>query len=363
MPDATQSAARDEVRALYPWVNQLGLVDLVGELILDDASAYQIVAEVRNTDQYRQAFPGMTGPDGKRRYASEGSYLAAVESYRDVLMEAGWYDPATDSPQDYAAFMDAGIDPNELRDRKNIYQVLQRGTDELRDAFYVYAGMDVSVDDLFQATVSPEFGTALVDEYNRTVAGATLDYDTYISRATERGLSKVSDLLGDLQDANVLTGDAVAQIRSVDPEFAREIMGAIANTGDKTLNLDELSYAFQYAMLGSAATEAGLTTPTADMVEALRTAGVTKAQATKTYQEFASRRFGLEGMVERLGIGSSIDQETFARADLLGSGPGVDLIARAEALENALGRSSGSFGAAREGSRLAQRGRRAPLVG
>lgn len=359
MPEeTTQASARDEIRSLYPWIEQLGLLDLVGELILDDASAHQIVAEVRNTDQYRQSFPGMVGPDGKRRFATERAYLDQVEAYRDVLMEADWYDVATDSPQDYAAFMDAGIDPNELRERKNIYQVLEAGTSQLRDAFYVYAGMDVSVDDLFQAVVAPEFGEALAAEYNRTVAGSPLDYETYITRATERGLSNVSDLLTDLQSGNVVTSEAVAQIRAVDPSFAREIMGAIANTGDRTLNLDELSYAFQYAMLGSAATEAGLQTPDRDMVEALRQAGVTKAQASRTYSEFATKRFGLQGMVARTGVEGDLGQESFARAELLDSGPGVDLLARAEALEDSLGRAGGGYGATREGDRVAQRSRR-----
>ncbi len=354
----TQIAARDEVRALYPWAETLGLGDLVSDLILDDASANQIVAEVRNTNQYKRTFPGMVGPDGRRRFGSERQYLDQVESYRDVLMAAGWYDPATDSPQDYAAFMDSGIDPNELRDRATIYKTLEAGTSELRDAFYVYAGMDVSVDDLFQAVVAPEFGQQLAAEYNREISSTGLDYETFITRATERNLEKVADTLTELEANGVVASGVAAKVRSVDPEFAREMMGAIANTGDRTLALDELSWSFQYAMLGSAATEAGLALPDKDTVEALRVAGVSRAQAARSYNRFSTQGEGLQGMVRRTGTSTGIDQKTYAMADMLETGSGVDLIARAEALENALGRTAGSYGTAREGDRLTQRSRR-----
>lgn len=363
MPQETAPvAARDEIAALYPWASTLGLIDLISGLVAADASADEVIATVRGSEPYRAQFPGMIGPDGTRRYATERAYLDQVQGYRDVLQEAGWYDERTDSPQDYVAFMEGGIDPNELRERAVVYQQLESGSQELRDAFYVYGGMDVTVDDLFQAVVAPEFGQRLQDEYNRQVTGTTLDYETYISRATERGLDNVADLLGTMAGQGLITSEAVARIQELDPSFAREVMGAIANEGDRTLNLHELSYAFQYALLGSAATEAGLEAPTREMVEKLRSAGVERARAAQVYGQYSTGVEALRGMTQRAGM-ADITQAQFAEAGLLNEAESVDLVERARGLEAQLGRRAGGFQTGQQGGRITQRGRRGQYSG
>ena len=60
-----------EITEAFPWAVELGFLDLIKTLVVDGASAEQIIAEVRQSLQYQQRFPGMVGPDGIRRYRTE----------------------------------------------------------------------------------------------------------------------------------------------------------------------------------------------------------------------------------------------------------------------------------------------------
>ena len=184
-----------ELVGKYPWAKELGFLDLIKRLAVEDATADQIVAEVRASDQYKKQFPGFSDLSGVRRFRDEAEYLRTRDDLRQVLKDFGVYDPATDSPMDYVAFFDAGIDANELTERFGVYRELERGSQELRDAFYVYGGLDVTVDDLFQAVVSPQFRQELQNEYDRSVAAQPLDYGTYIERAREVSTARVVETM------------------------------------------------------------------------------------------------------------------------------------------------------------------------
>lgn len=361
MPDVP---VRDTIAARYPWAESLGLTQLISDLIDAEAGPAEIINAIRASDAYKQRFPGMVGPDGTRRFETEGTYLAQVESYRGVLRDYDALDPSRDNPMDYVAFFDAGIDPNELNDRFATYKALERGSTELLDAFYVYANMEVTVDDLFQAVVSPEFRQELSNEYDRGIAGGTLDYETFISRATERGLARVATLLGDLRDRGALSGTAMSQVLQVDPTFAREIMGALyigsdpSGTGSfatETLSLDELSQSFSYALLASAATESGLEAPTRERLDEFRNLGIERAQLLRTYGQYNLTENAIEGMLQRGGFDDTdLTQSMFEEAALLGTS---DVINRARGVESTLGRRGGGFQTAVEGTRFTQRGR------
>ena len=345
-----------DIEGLYPWSVELGLTDRLADFVLDGAADERIVATIRSSEEYRRMFPGMTGPGGQRRFSSEREYLQQVQSYRTVLTQAGMYDDTTESPLDYVGFMENNIAPDELRERVSLYTQIQSGSQELKDQFFIYAGMELTDDDLFQAVVSPEFGQALQDEFDSTVASNPFDYETYISRATERGLANVSTLLSEMQAEGLVSAEAIQRIRGIDPDFAREVMGALANQGDSTLGYDALSYAFQYALLGSAATEQGLTAPSADMVERLRAAGVDRSKAMSAYGSYANTKNMLEGMVQR-HTGQGFDQEQFEEASMLGTGDSLDLLSRAQGLEQAHAKRSGGFQMTQQGTRFAQQGR------
>lgn len=351
-----QMTTLDEIRGLFPWAETLGMTEFISELIMEGATSYEIVAQVRASDQYKQMFPGMIAEDGTRRFQYERDYLEQVDNYRTVLQQAGMYNADVESPLDYVEFMASNIAPDELRERITVYQQIQMGSQELKDQFYIYAGMEITDDDLFEAVINPEFGQELRDEFDRTVAAGDLDYATYISRATERGLANVSDLLQGMRDEGLVSGEAVQRIRDLDPDFAREVMGVIANQGTSTLGYDALSYAFQYALLGSAATEQGLTAPSAEMVERLRAAGVDRSKAMAAYGAYANTQNLVSGMVQR-ATGEEFGQKEFEEAVLLGEARSVDLLDRARGLEQSYARRSGGFTTGQEGSRFTQSGR------
>ncbi len=348
------STSVDEVLAEFPWADSIGVVDIISDAIVNGDTLDMIIQTVRTSEPYKRIFPAMDF----KVFENERRYLERVEDYRTVLKQAGFYDPSTEDPQDYVGFIQGGIDADELRNRVTTYRQLEDGSQEMRDQFYVYAGMDVSVDDLFEAVINPSFGQALVEEYEAVVQGSTLDYQTYIERATERGLENVATLLEGMVDQGLTTREAVSRVRGIDPTFAREIMGVIANSGDTTLTYDQLSYAFQYALIGSAASEQGLQAPDKEMVARLQQAGVDRSRAMQAYGRFASNENAIQGMVQRATQGEvqEFTQTDFEESVLLGQSDKVDLLERAQAMEEAYAR-RGGFATQQEGRRFTQRGR------
>jgi hypothetical protein len=342
----------------FPWAVELGFMDLIKDLVIDGAGAEQIIAEVRQSSPYQQRFPGMIGPDGIRRYRTEGEYLTAVEGYRGVLQDFGEYDRATDTPMSYVAFMDAGIDANELKDRFGTFRAIQAGSQELKDAFFVYAGMEIGDEDLYQAVVSPQFREELTNEYDVTVANGTLDYDTFIERARQTSTAAVVKTLETLASRNATTGAMVSRIMSMDPAYGRTLIASLFTGGTsaaatRTLSLGELTEAFSAAVMGSAATEAGWAIPTKDRLEEFRAAGIEASTLHTLYDSMKLRTPALAGMVSRAGRGSEFGQEMIEQSFL---GESREL-GYAQSAESALGARGGGFSATQEGRRFAQRGR------
>jgi hypothetical protein len=352
-------ALLDDIRSQYAWLEVVGLEQFVIDVIRDGATVDEALAKVRQTPQYKARFPAMIAADGRRRFSTEAAYLAEEQSYRQVMIDFGVFDPYQDSPVDYMAFFDSSIAPEQLRQRFTMYRALEEGSQDLRDAMYVYAGLDVSVDDLFQAVVSPEFRQQMISTYDEAVALQNLDYETFITRATERGLQRVTETLRNMQTLGLVTGQAVSQMLSIDPNFAREMMGAIFQSGTpdtRTLGVEELMAAFDYAMLGSAATEAGFQLPTRERIAEFRAAGVDRARALRGFSEAALRRAGLEGMAARFNQGG-VSQEVLEGAFVLGEARAASDVTRLFELERSLGRTGGGFTRRLEGDRVVQVGR------
>ena len=363
-------ALLDDIRMVMPWVEEIGLLGFVEDLIKSDAGASEIYEKIRQTPQYKKIFPGMMDQTtGQRRFSSEAEYLSTVKDYRDVLQAFGRYNPATDNPNDYVAFMEHGIDPNELQSRFQIYREIEVGSQDIRDAFYIFAGLDVSVDDLYQAVVDPGFGAQVQAAYDQSVATSVLDYRTFIARSTERAMMNAADQLQTWVDAGVITSNQRMQaLSSLTGESAAQLMGAIANrpavvddegnvvSPATTMPFDQLQRAFEYAMLSSAATEQGLMMPSVDRLEEFRSAGVDRQRALQAYGQYAGSQGLLKAMAARARVGS-IGQSTFEEANLLGRGGAQRLINRAYAEEEALGKAAGGFNTQLAGNRLEQRGR------
>lgn len=351
----------DHIRQAFPWMSVIGLEEFVINLIRDGASTEEVLAKVRQTAQYKARFPGLVRADGTRRFATEAEYLAEEERYRRVLQKFNMWDPDQDSPYDYLAFLDSGIDPTQLEQRLSMYQALQRSSQDVVDAFYIYAGMRVTVDDLFQAVVSPEFRQRMISAYDETVAKQNLDYETFITRATERGLERVAETLRQMQTLGLVTGAAVSQIMNLDPNFAREMMGALfSSTGadTRTLSVDELLAAYEYAMIGSAAVSSGFQLPTKERLEEFRAMGVDRARALRGYSQAALRQAGLASMADRFNTTTEITQDLLERAYVGGDPRASADLSRLFQQESALGSTGGGFSRDLEGNRVIQRGRR-----
>ncbi len=349
----------DELRANYPWLIVIGLDQFVINSIRGGASIQETLAAVRQTSQYKARFPGLIRSDGTRRFPTEADYLREEQAYRQVLIDFGAFDPNQDSAFDYLAFLDQGITPAGLERRFTIYRNLERGSTELRDAFFVYAGMEVSVDDLYQSVVSPEFRQQMISTYDETVAKQDLDYDTYITRATQRGLQRVVETLRNMQTLGLVTGAAVSQMMSIDPNFAREMMGALfqsSGSDTATMSIDELLSSFDFAMIGSAASQSGFRLPSIERVEEFRIAGVDRARALRGYSQAALLQGGLESFASRFNR-DTIQQFGLESAFVLGEANATRDVTRLFQLESSLGRQGTGFGQSLVGGRIIQQGR------
>lgn len=369
MPDITNSTpppnATDfyaSLTSMFPWIQAIGIpLTQIQEWATKLLTGDSLVAAIRQTPQWQARFPGIKRPDGSLRM-DENTYMQTENNYRKVLNQWGAPNQKYDQPWELAAFFNNEIDPNELTQRFQTYDTISKNTD-VKNAFYVYAGLKPSTDDLYQAAVNPEANARLQDSFNQAVAAQPLDYHTWITRATEAGLQQVATSLTNLQQQGVITGPAVSTIQSVNPDFAKQMMDALYHGGDgtKTLDLNSLLNAFQYAMIGSAASDNGLQLPGQARIEELRQAGITRANALQSYGQLAQNQNVLDGMVQRAGLASHFTQDDFERAVMLHEGPAAGELANAQAQDAALSKAAGNanFSQARDGQ-LTQMGLRQP---
>jgi hypothetical protein len=332
----------------FPWISQIGLsAGWFQELFARAASEAEIVTQLRQTPQYKQRFPGLFAPNGQIRM-TEAQYIQQEQSYRQLLRQYGVNVEDYQTPVSLVGFFQGEVDPNELQDRLEVYKGLQEGSQAQRDAFYVYAGMDVSVDDLYEATVDEAAGQNLRNEYNARVAAGQFDYQTFITRATEVGLANVARELTDMSARGLVSGAVVQRVLQVDPNFARQIMDSIYTGGSGDVNqsqglaLQELISSFEYAALGAAATQAGLALPDRARIAEIRASGVERARAASAYLEFGRQQGTFSAAVQRLR-GSAFTQRDFEGAAFLNDARQADALARGLASEEAAGRSGGSF--------------------
>lgn len=352
-----------ELRSMFPWIDQIGLTpEFFQRLIADSASGEEMIARIRQEPAYRARFAGMWRQDGSLRM-NEAQYMALENDYRSVLRQFGFAGSYT-TPQSFVGIFDSEMDPNELRDRLSTYRALQENAAEVKDAFYVYAGLRVSDDDLYQAIVDPAAAQRLQDEYNARVAATTFDYGAWIQRATERGLERVTETLTNLQRSGALTGQAVQTILQTDPNFAKTVMDALyTNAGQpgETMNLSSLLASFEYAAIGAAARRAGLELPTKDRVAMIRAAGIDRSRAAQAYQQFGQRAGQIDDAVRR-ATGGRFTQTDFENATFLGDAAAQGALGAGLAREDAAGQTVGTFSQRMsDAGRIVQSGMKAPM--
>jgi len=347
MPGSNAEMLQQELNATFPWLAQLGIgVDWFRDVAVNVTSEEELVGKLRQTPQYKVRFPGLYRADGTLRM-TEAQYLAREDDYRTLLKQFGRPDYAYNDPRDFQGFFNGDIDPNELKTRFETYTRLQQSGQDVIDAFYVYAGQRIGIDDLYAATVDPMAQDKLVQEYTERTSSRSLDYQTFITRATEAGLSRVSARLTELQSSGVLQGGAISEVTKIDPTFARSIIDALYHGGGnpndpltRTLNLSELTSAFEYAAIGAAAKGNGLDMPTKERVAEIRAAGVDRAKAMEGYANFGQNKNYYQSVVERAGRGN-FGQQNFEAAAFLGSGADQLRLQQGLEADKALGQDQG----------------------
>lgn len=354
----------NELKAMFPWIDQIGLsASWFQQTAANAASADEIVQLIRGTKQWKSRFPGIMRGDSTLRM-SEAEYIRTETDYRTVLRQFGRdVDKNYSTPSQMIGFFDAEMDPNELRDRLTIYRQLEGpGGQRVREAFYVYADMDISVDDLFEAAIDPAAEQRLNLEYNQKAAALAPDYKAWIQRATQAGLNRVVDTLKRMQTQGAVTGQVVQRILAVDPNFAREIMhqlykgtGGGGMTG--ALPLQDLLESFEYATIGAAAKGSGLELPTKERLMEIRNAGIERARAIQGYQDFGQNKEIYQAAVQR-ARGTKFGQKEFEQAAFLGDAAQASALEAGVGYMEGIGRSQGQFRFAEVDGRIGQRGLR-----
>lgn len=334
-----------DLKAAFPWLDQVGFTpDFFQKLVAGAASPDEVIAQLRATPQFKQRFPGLWRSDGSIRM-NEAQYLQQETSYRQVLSQYGFGEQYK-TPDDLKGLFDSEQDPNELNQRLTVYKQIQDSSQATKNAFYVYAGINLTDEDLYQATVDPTHRQSLVDEYNARTAASDFDYTTFITRATQAGLDQISKTMQDAKASGVISDDAAMKVFNTSPDFARSIMDVLYHGGAPgtatTLSLSELLATFEQAAIGAAATNAGLTMPTKEKVAALRAAGVDRAKAQSVYTQLGSNLGVYSAAVRRTG-GGEFGQGRAEDALFLGDSAAQSALQTGLAREDAAGQGVGSF--------------------
>lgn len=359
----------------FPWAKDLNLEAMITSAVTEGTDTDVLIAQVRDTPQYRATFPSITDEQGRMRFVDEQSYVDQVREYRNVLIDAGSignrqiFNSDTENPVDYATLMERGISTTELQSRLDTYRDLVNNSAHVRATFKTYANMDVSVDDLYQAVVDPEASKTLIGQYNQNLLDAEFDYSTWVANATDAALEATAETLNTLQAQGALPEGALARINALSTEQAQGLVEALYlgdPDGDSLLELDELIEAFQFALVGGAAAEQGLVAPSMARVGEFRQAGIDRAKALKGYGSFVNQGSMIESMIRRTNVqgegAATFGQEEFENAVFLSQAPETDLLTRAHQSEAARARTPGGFATTSRGARLAQPGRGATGV-
>ena len=369
--DQTRNAVYDWINVNFSWARDLGLEDMIRDAIENNLDDDVMIAQIRQSPQYLAAFPAITDEQGRMRFLDEADYVDQVREYRNVLRDAGSigdrliFDPNTESALDYAAFMERGISTEELSQRLDTFRNLNNASSGVRAAFKAYANMDVPVEMLYQAVVDPKTATDLIGEYNQNVLDANYSYPEQLANWTDAIREQTLEQLTSLEAQGVLPEGAMNRINALSGDEQQALVEALyigdVTENDPLLEFDELAEAYQFAIIGGAASEQGLVAPSLDRVKAIREAGINRAQALKAYGMYSGQKGLINAMLSRTNVQgqgmSAFTQSDFEEAVFLNQAEETDLLTRARQSEQALGRAGGGFATSMQCNRLRQRGR------
>ncbi len=183
--------AVDAILAAFPWLNQLeGIYDFIVGLVINDTPPEVVASQVRQTEQYKARFPGMSERVGKG-YApiTESEYLQLEDSYRGLLREFGvlGYFGSTELDMREFASQQIGSDvsPAEMSRRLDagFAQVVDSGA-AVQEAFEQFYGFKPTEELLLLHALDPDRGIREIENQLQTVliGGEALRYGLNITR-------------------------------------------------------------------------------------------------------------------------------------------------------------------------------------
>lgn len=353
------SAFMAELRGAFPWLSGMDLpIEWFQSAAATASNSDEFLASLRSTPQYRKRFPGLYRSDGSLRM-SEAEYMNTENSYRQLLSQYGYDTQRYSAPGDLLGFFENEIDPNELGQRFEVYDQVQRGGQELKDAYYVYAGINLSDDDLYRMVVDPNARGDYEREFNHQLATDPVSYVDYVARVADVSRDRVLGHIEYMKNQARQGAPIANPFEGVSDDFLRQWVDLIITGGEpdlvEPLSLQDTIAAFEYAVIGAAAERSGLNLPDKDTLAKIRQAGVSRTQAIQQYTSYGAQKGILDGASQRAGFGG-LTQEEFEQGTFLGDADAAREIQAAVAREEAAGRSGGGFRFQERLGRLTQTG-------
>jgi hypothetical protein len=229
-------------------LTQYGLGSLASAVdsIVQDTTSEEVIAErLRNTQEYKTRFKGLTQlrAKGVTDIANEGEYLRLESNYRQVFREVGMSsflgDAGTQSEFDSIAKLvgDYSLSVNEVRDRvTDAQRIVAETPQEVRDSFQRYYNVDPAT--LTAYVLDP---TSTANEINRR-ANAAIIGGLGMQRGLEFGsgaAERIGTFLGGDQN---LTGTQAEPVLGEIADVQRAT-GRLAQLEKSTLSAEETAFA------------------------------------------------------------------------------------------------------------------------
>ena len=157
---STRGPARDAVLTFLQDFGLESLLDEVDAWLLEGLTAVEIKQRLRQTEEYRQRFPGIIAiqeGDSELQPPSEQEYLRLERGYAAVLRTYGLPEGFYDQPEDFANFIAGNVSVSELEERVVEGVVAaQNAPQEVQDALRQFYGIENSTSALAAYYLDPE---------------------------------------------------------------------------------------------------------------------------------------------------------------------------------------------------------------
>lgn len=338
-----------------PWLQNLGISTArLKELAATSSGTSELMNRLMEEDVVKRRTQAMKRADGTRRFATVAELFSWEEQVRSVLRQAGVdVDREYAGPETLIGFAESNLAPDEIRDRLQVWKGVKETGQRAREIFYVYSGLNVTDDDLYEALVDRGRSQELQNTVNKAVAAKLSSPNAWagwIDRARQAGQARLVTIFEQAQRQGATYGATIQRVINVDPTFGNQLMDSLYHGGDPDagnfLDLTALLDAYEFMAIGAAAEGAGLDLPTKERLAQIRAAGIERSQAINAYQQFGLDRDKLNAAVQR-ARGQTFTQGDFENATFFGDLNAQRELESGEAYMTSAGRQQGQFSFAR----------------